>query len=159
MRASFATVYGESFADIEAEYLAGSRRCWYQLDTCDPLAAEPVGERWSVALAVDCLAPGVHGSSTDGATLRTQRSIELASAGRYRVRTSRPRHSDPEGRPRLSKLLLVRCGDCDEQRIHDFREYEAELEREFAAGLYTFTFLSQDASVVTIDLERVDEAP
>jgi hypothetical protein len=107
IRARFITVYGKSFDEIEAEYLSGDPRCFFQFDTCDPSAAVQVSEAWSSTFAVSCEDPGFLGAigdeTEDSESVMTMTfTLEIAHSGPYSVQGSGP-------------VKLVRCGPCDEQ--------------------------------------------
>ena len=149
--ARFADVYGEDFSKIEKEYVAGAPRCGYQLDVCDALEVEPAGSEWSVALAASCLDPEFFGA--DGGAFGTEMSIRFEFSGRYRFRMTPLSISDPSGRPVMSVVRMIRCGDCTQQFTFDF--FSDEVEFELQAGLYTFVFLPAGDSVMRFEVEYV----
>ena len=132
-------VYGESFADIEAEYLSGAPRCLFQLDVCDVDVAEKVGAGWASTFAVSCDDPDVYGSvGADDTVMAARRTIEIESAGTYRLTTE-------------AHLYLSRCGGCDVQFRREFR-YSTDLDIELDAGVYALEFVETQDTVVEVAL-------
>lgn len=152
-------VYGESFEAIEAEYLSGAPRCQYQLDLCDPLAAvEPLGRAWSSTFAATCLDPDFYGSMGQfGAIIATQRAIEVEFSGTYFLRVTGELRVFPDFGPKFSTVRFMRCGACDEQFVRRFDggTFVVELE----AGRYTLEFEPAGDSVVSIELEHIEDLP
>jgi hypothetical protein len=140
IRARFAEVYGEDFADVEAEYLERARPCTFQLDICDAKAAEPVDDRWEAFVPVACEDPDVFGSAgPDGPIIEAQRTLDVRTAGTYRLRSS-------------SDVVISRCGDCDTQWIR--RLYAADDLLDLEVGLYTLEFSRADDDLVFVELIR-----
>lgn len=132
-------VYGESFADIEAEYLSGAPRCLFQLDVCDLDVAEKVGSAWARSFTVSCDDPDVYGSvGADDTNMAVRRTIEIESAGTYRLTTG-------------AHLFLSRCGDCDVQFRREFR-YSTDIDIELDAGFYALEFVETQDTVVEVAL-------
>lgn len=132
-------VYGESFADIEAEYLSGAPRCLFQLDVCDLDVAEKVGSTWARSFTVSCDDPDVYGSvGPDDTVMAARRTIEIESAGTYRLTTE-------------AHLYLSRCGGCDVQFRREFR-YSTDLDIELDAGVYALEFVETQDTVVEVAL-------
>ncbi len=132
-------VYGESFADIEAEYLSGAPRCLFQLDVCDLDVAEKVGSAWASTFAVSCDDPDVYGSvGADDTQMATRRTLEIETAGTYRLTTG-------------AHLFLSRCGDCDVQFRREFR-YSTDIDIELDAGFYALEFVETQDTVVEVAL-------
>jgi hypothetical protein len=132
-------VYGESFADIETEYLSGAPRCLFQLDVCDLDVAEKVGSAWASTFAVSCDDPDVYGSvGPDDTVMAARRMIEIESAGTYRLTTG-------------AHLYLSRCGDCDVQFRREFR-YSTDIDIELDAGFYALEFVETQDTVVQVEL-------
>lgn len=154
VRANFADVYGENFEALESEYLAGPLPCRYQLDLCDPAAAEPVGTQWSVTLAASCADPDFYGGAgPNGAFMATQRTIMLEAAGDYRVRTAVEILTAPEGPTIPPSVQLVRCGSCDEQFERTLYD---DTKLPLAAGMYTLVFRAGGDSIMSVEIERLD---
>ncbi|MCY0992919.1 hypothetical protein OV203_37610 [Nannocystis sp. ILAH1] len=148
------SIYGETFASLEAEYLSGSPRCQYQLDICDPMAAETVEGSWSVSLAASCRDPDFYGSDAgDAALFAAQRTVEIVDGGVYRLRIELELVLSPGGQPTVSQMILTRCGGCDVQFVKFFRGADVEVVLE--PGLYTFELLPAGDSVMKLELEVV----
>lgn len=157
IEANFKDVYGEHFEAIEARYLSGARRCRFQLDACDDSTAESVAAYWTETFAASCLDPDFYGSRSDEfERFATQRTLRIEVDGLYRLRTSIPRLLEPSGFWFNAEVLLVRCGDCDEQRV---RRVQGEGVFSLGPGLYTILLHQRGDSVVTMELELIDEAP
>jgi hypothetical protein len=149
------SIYGETFASLEAEYLSGSPRCQYQLDVCDPMAAETVEGSWSVSLAASCRDPDFYGSEPSGAArFATQHTVEIADGGVYRLRIELELVLSPGGQPALSQVIFTRCGGCDVQFVRFYGGADVEVVLE--PGLYTFELLPGGDSVMKLELEVVD---
>ena len=142
IRELFAEVYGEDFAALEAEYLSGPPRCPYQLDLCDAQSVERVDDVWSVEFTASCDDPEFYGSvSSEDLNLGTQRSIDIVTAGRYRMRSSAP-------------VVVIRCGGCDVQDDNPVRFPVLDLQIDLDAGLHTLEFMITEEAVVTFELAR-----
>lgn len=143
IRAKFMEVYGEDFAALEAEYLSGAPRCLFQLDICDEQGAERVGPGWSLALAASCADPDFYGSiGQRDEVIATQRTIFVEVAGPYRVRSS-------------SRVVLARCGGCDEQAIPTTIYANATVALE--VGFYTLEFTQEQDAVVELELSDAED--
>ncbi len=157
IEANFKEVYGEDFEAIEAKYLAGGPRCRYQLDACDAASAESIGTAWSETFVISCLDPDAYGSrSGEQDSVAIQRTLRIETAGRYRVRVTVPQ-VEAYGVGFPSQVLLVRCGDCDEQKVRYLAPLEHELD--LAAGLYTMLVSQGGDSLVTLEIELLDDGP
>lgn len=154
-----ALVYGESFEAIETEYLSGEPRCQYQLDLCDPMIAESVTYAWYASVPASCSDPYFYGSrGTEDLTIGSQQTIRIEESGTFRLMS----YFDwPPLSPELlsdARILLHRCGDCDQQFVEPFFDnYMQDLELE--AGLYTFEILMPFETVVTLEVQRLPDAP
>lgn len=152
IRAQFAEIYDESFEAIEADFLSKPRNCLYLLGVCDPLLAEPTGERWTTQFAASCADPDFYGINVHGRSfIAAQRTVVLEYAGRYALRTSAEVILDLSQIPQVSQIRITRCGECDEQYVWLIQGSENEVE--LSAGMYTFTFAPAGDSVIEIDLE------
>lgn len=153
LEALMASVYGESFQALEAEYLSGPERCQYQLDVCEPESAIAVADRFHLTRAASCDDPDFYGSaSDDDLDIAAQQTIEIEAGGTYRLRIVYDAPPLSTEYPR-SRVVLTRCGDCDEQSIRTFRQADEELQLE--AGIYALEMVMPFDTVVTIDLQRV----
>lgn len=147
-------IYGESFAALEAEYLSGPPRCQYQLDVCEPGSAESVGAGFHLTRAASCDDPDFYGSiGNNDLDIATQQTLAVEANGTYRLRVAYDVPPLSADYPR-SQVLLTRCGECDEQFVQMFHQTDEELELD--AGLYALEIVMPFATVVSIDLERVD---
>ena len=145
IHATFLEVYGEDFAALEAEFLAGPPRCMFQVDICDAERAEPVGSGWSRTFAASCADPDFYGSiGSEDQNIATQRTILVEAAGSYHLSTSSP-------------VVLARCGDCEQQFIPT-RLYGG-VDLELDEGLYTLEFMLTADTVVTLELVPEAVAP
>ncbi|MFZ6182500.1 hypothetical protein [Nannocystis pusilla] len=153
IEALMASIYGESFQALEAEYLSGPARCQYQLDVCEPESATAVGDRFHLTRAASCDDPEFYGSAgADDLDIATQQTIELESGGTYRLQIAYDVPPLSTEYPR-SQVVMTRCGDCEEQSIRTFRQADEELQLE--AGVYALEMVMPFDTVVTIDLQRV----
>lgn len=153
IEALVASIYGESFQALEAEYLSGPARCQYQLDVCEPEAAIAVEDRFHLTRAASCDDPEFYGSAgADDLDIAAQQTIELESGGTYRLQIAYDVPPLSTEYPR-SQVVLTRCGDCNEQSIRTFRRADEELQLE--AGIYALEMVMPFDTVVSIDLQRV----
>ncbi|MCY0988630.1 hypothetical protein OV203_15965 [Nannocystis sp. ILAH1] len=151
--ALIASIYGESFQALEAEYLSGPARCQYRLDVCEPESATAVKDRFLLTRAASCDDPDFYGSAGDGdLDIAAQQTIEIATGGTYRLQIAYDVPPLSTEYPR-SQVVLTRCGDCEEQSIRSFRRADEELQLE--AGIYALEMVMPFDTVVTIDLQRV----
>ncbi len=158
IRAKFAEIYGESFDAIEVEYLSKSERCRYQFDSCDPLEVEQVATYWSLSLAASCLDGDFYGGADgEGGQMAAQRTLEVEFTGPYRLRTSRTSFVDSDGHPKPSRVILTRCGDCDDQYVREL--YDEEELQLTAGGIYTISFVPAGESVISLDIEYLGALP
>ncbi|PCC70658.1 hypothetical protein SAMN02745121_05456 [Nannocystis exedens] len=154
IEALVASIYGESFVALEAEYLSGPARCQYQLDVCELELAAAVGDRFHVTRAASCDDPDFYGSEgDDDLDIAAQQTIAIESGGTYRLQIAYDVPPLSTEYPR-SQVILTRCGDCDEQSSRTFRQTDEELQLE--AGIYALEIVMPFDTVVTIDLRRVD---
>jgi len=157
IEANFKAVYGEDFETIEMRYLSGPPRCRYQLDACDDSTAESVGTAWSETFAASCFDSDAYGSrSDDFERFAMQRSLRIEVEGLYRLRTSVPVLLAASGVRFSPDVLLVRCGDCDEQKV---RPVVGEGVFTLVPGLYTILLDQIGDSIVTLELELIADAP
>ncbi len=159
IRASFSTIYGESYESIEEEYLSGDRRCGFSLGFCDPDEAETVQSSWSVSLATSCLDPDFYGAVGEAGTITaTQRVLKLTQTGQYRLRIAfTEQFLESDGSHGVSQVTLLRCGGCDEQRL--LYLYTGEYYGVLESGLYTVIIAPAGESTVTLDIQLIDDAP
>jgi hypothetical protein len=156
IEALFEAVYGETFAAIEAEFLADGPRCQYQFDVCDPVGAVRVDPGLRMALPLSCEDPDVYGSRIgEDVRVATQRALAIPDTGVYRVRVDTAAWSRT-GNNLVDSLRLVRCGACDQQVVYDLG-LTNNLELELPAGLYTFEVDLPYEAVVTLDLTYLRE--
>lgn len=153
-RAWFGEVYGESFEDIEAEYLSGDPRCFYQLHLCDVAAAERIDDDWSLTIPASCHDTEFFGAATaDGELFATTRTLELVRGGRYFL--SADFAYDPtDPASSAASVDLVRCGTCDEIRTRGVPP--GGIEYELPAGIYTLVITMPFDTVVSVRISSLD---
>jgi len=151
IRALFLDVYGESFADLEAEYLASPPGCTYAIDLCDADRAESVADVWSHRFVVSCDDPSYVGASDPSQTFMTQMwtfiPLQLERAGRYRLRST-------------NRVELWGCGACVNPPSGP-PAIGTDIELDLDAGLYTVLAhaISTVRTVQDVELRLVDPAP
>lgn len=149
----FATVYGEDFERIEAEYLSAGIPCEYQIDLCNPTEAQQVDSSWSASLAASCDDPDFYGTAGENYVLMaTQRTIEILVAGKYELRAPTQVVISSEGAPLRSRIAMTRCGACEAHLVYLPDNAVLDLD----AGLYAFEFMPAGDSVLELSLERID---
>lgn len=155
LRAWIGEVYGEAFEDIEAEYLSGAPRCYYQLHLCDPVEAERVEDDWYATLPASCSDAEFYGAAdADGELFATRRTLELVRGGRYQV--SSRFAFEPLGAGSIAaSVTVVRCGDCDQISVDEVNL--SSVERELSAGIYALEIVMPFDTVVSVSLVRVGD--
>ena len=158
IRGLMATIYGESFEALQAEFLSGEPRCQYQLDTCDPQTAGRVGDLWYATVPASCDDPSFYGSvGDDDMMVATQYTLEVEVRGTYRLRTSYD--WPPLGADLFrSEIVLERCGACDVQFVESFRGPGTDRTIELEAGIYSVEIVMPFETIVTVRLDREGDA-
>jgi hypothetical protein len=109
-------------------------------------------------MAASCMDPDFYGSETTEQTaIATQRTIEIAQSGTYRVIFPLQMGTAFDGLPEFSSVAIVRCGDCDEQFLELYTGADVDLH--IPAGRYTLVFEPIKESVVTFDLKLIEADP
>ncbi|WAS95393.1 hypothetical protein [Nannocystis punicea] len=152
IRALFLEVYGESLAELEAEYLASPLGCTYAVDLCEAEGAERVADVWSHSFVVSCDDPGYVGVRDPSPQVLftgmwTSMPLRVERAGRYRLRSS-------------GKVELWGCGACVSPP-DGLPSLDTDVELDLDAGLYTLLAPASSTSraVQDVELRLVDPAP
>ncbi|MDC0719894.1 hypothetical protein [Nannocystis bainbridge] len=151
IRALFLEVYGESLAELEAEYLATPLGCTYAVDLCDAGSAERVADVWAHSFVVSCDDPGYVGvrdsSQVFFTGMWTAMTLRVERAGRYRLRSS-------------DYVELGGCGACVGP-WSGIPALDTDIELDLDAGLYTLLAPAAAATrtVQDVELRLVEPAP
>lgn len=155
LRAWIAEVYGDTFADIEAEFLSGALRCHYQLHLCDSTEVERVTDSWSLDVLASCHEPDFYGAANSGADLfATSRTLELVQDGRYQV-TPQFAADPADPASQAARVTFVHCGTCEQVSVQELRSGEYELQ--LSAGVFALEVIMPYEREVTVELVRLGD--